>query len=119
MGFGDIWLTAKSIEYYPLFYTTLWLEWKLFGMNPAGYHVVNILLHVLNVLLVWRLFKSLDIPGALLAALLFAVHPVNTESVAWISELKNTLSLFFFLLACLTWIRVRGRCTRRLETVPA
>jgi tetratricopeptide (TPR) repeat protein len=108
-GLHDIWLTAKSIEYYPLFYSTLWAEWKLWGMNAAGYHTVNILLHVLNVLLVWRVLKSLEVAGALLAALLFAVHPVNVESVAWISELKNTLSLLFFLLTCLAWLRFRQK----------
>jgi tetratricopeptide (TPR) repeat protein len=106
-GLHDIWLTAKSIEYYPMFYSTLWLEWKLWGMDAAGYHTVNILLHVMNVLLVWRVLKSLGLGGALLGALLFAVHPVNVESVAWISELKNTLSLLFFLLACLAWLRFR------------
>lgn len=108
-GLHDIWLTAKSIEYYPLFYTTLWVQWKLWGMNATGYHTVNILLHVLNVLLIWRLLASLKVPGAVLAALLFAVHPVNVESVAWVSELKNTLSLLFFLLGGLTWMSWRRR----------
>jgi tetratricopeptide (TPR) repeat protein len=84
---------------FPLSTVVLWLEWLAWEKNPAGYHVVNILLHSLNAVLIWQLLRRLWIPGAGLAAALFAAHPLCVPSVAWISELKNTLSLPFYLLS--------------------
>ncbi len=105
-GLGRIWFSMDSpSQYFPLTYTSFRLERSLWGLNPFGYHLVNILLHAVNALLVWCLLRRLSVPGAWFAAALFALHPVQAESVAWITERKNVLSLFFILLAMLAWIR--------------
>jgi tetratricopeptide (TPR) repeat protein len=105
-GLWRIWFSLDSpSQYFPLVYTTFRLEYALWGLNPAGYHWVNILLHAANALLVWRLLRELAVPGAWLAAALFALHPVHVESVAWITERKNVLMGFFFLLALIAWTR--------------
>ena len=104
-GLRRIWFSLDSpSQYFPLTYTVLRVERKLWGLNPAGYHAANVLLHALNAVLLWRLLRRLAIPGAWLGAALFALHPVNVESVAWITELKNILSLLFYLLAMRAWV---------------
>ncbi|HXV36723.1 MAG TPA: tetratricopeptide repeat protein [Myxococcota bacterium] len=105
-GFQRIWLSMDApSQYFPLVYTAFRLEYKLWGLDPFGYHLVNVLLHAANALLLWALLRRLASPGAWLAAALFALHPVQVESVAWVAERKNTLSLFFSLASLLAWER--------------
>ena len=108
-GIVSIWLSPSEIlrenHYWPVTYTTFWIEHKLWGFNPVGYHAVNIALHALNSVLVWRLLLRLGVPGAWLVAAVFAVHPVHVESVAWIIERKDLLSALFYLGAVHVWLR--------------
>ena len=90
---------GASEQYYPLTYSSFWVDYHLWGLNPLPYHSENILLHAVNVILVWRILRRLNVPGAWLGAALFALHPVCVESVAWVSERKNTLAGLFFLLS--------------------
>ena len=104
-GLYQIWFTTNESEYFPISYSSLWLEWRLWGMNPTGYHITNLALHIATALLIWLVLRRLFIPGAFLAALLFAVHPVNVESVAWIAQRRNTLAILFFILSILCYLR--------------
>ena len=113
-GLRRIWFSMHhQSQYFPLVYTTLRFEYALWGLNPMGYHAVNVLLHSLNALLVWAVLKRLTLPGAWLAAAVFALHPVQVESVAWITELKNTQSTLFYLLALLAWMKFADKETTR------
>ncbi len=104
-GLASIWLEPEGVDYFPITYTALWMEWIAFKNNTFGYHLVNVLLHISSCFLLWILLKNLKVPGAWLSSLLFGVHPVCVESVVWISEIKNTLSLLFFLLTCIFWVK--------------
>ncbi len=97
-GLKEIW-TTPAANYFPLTMTTFWILHALFGLNPLPYHLVNVLCHALSALLLWAVLRQFRIPGAGFGAAAWALHPVQVESVAWISELKNTQSAVFFLLA--------------------
>jgi len=103
-GLGQIWFAAPTTDYWPLSWTLLWIEWHLWGNYPLGYHLGSLVLHLCSGFLVWRLFSRLGLRGGWLGGLLFVIHPLAVESVAWIAEIKNTLSLPFFLLSCDAWL---------------
>jgi Flp pilus assembly protein TadD len=105
-GLVRIWFEPGATQqYYPLLHSAFWLEHRLWGDAPAGYHAVNILLHATAACLFASVLRRLAVPGAWFAALLFTVHPVCVESVAWITEQKNTLSTVFYLAAALAYLR--------------
>src|SRR5882762_3475933 len=117
-GLADIWTRVGATQqYYPLVHSFFWIEQKLWGDSVVGYHLVNILLHSLGTVALLQILQRLKIPGAWLAAGLFALHPVQVESVAWISELKNTLSGLFFFLSILSYLNFDETPSRRSYAV--
>ncbi len=104
-GLYRFWCTTEAQDYWPVSNTTLWIEWRMWGMNPTGYRVTNLILHIVNALLIWVILWKLSIPGAFWAAMIFAVHPVNVESVAWISQRKGLMAMLFFLFSILCYLR--------------
>ncbi len=115
-GLRRIWFNpAESPQYYPLVFTTFWLEYRLWGgpdetgrLEPHGYHLTNVLLHAINAILLWIALRRLGLAGAFAVALVFALHPFFVESVAWVTERKNVLSAFFYLLSMLSLLRWEG-----------
>ena len=109
LGLKEIW-TSSAADICPLVLTTFWIEHALWGLAPLPYHLVNIVMHAACAVLLWRVLRSLRVQGAWLGAALWALHPVEVESVAWITEMKNTESALFFLLSILyfvKWLRAK------------
>src|SRR5205085_6276757 len=105
-GLRRIWTELGATQqYYPVAHSAFWLEHRVFGDDLFGYHLVNVALHALSALLIALVLRRAGVRGAAVAAFVFAVHPVNVESVAWISELKNTLSTVFYLAAAFAYLR--------------
>ena len=98
-------MPGATQQYYPLLHSAFWVEHRLWGDWTLPYHLVNILLHAAAAVMVALVLRRLAIPGAYLAAAIFALHPVHVESVAWITEMKNTLSAVFYLGAAIAYLR--------------
>jgi tetratricopeptide (TPR) repeat protein len=113
-GLERIWLTTEAKDYYPLFFTSFWIQWRLWGEDPMPYHALNVVQHAIASLLLWRTLAAARIPGGWICGLLFAVHPLNVESVAWIAQQKNTLALLLFMGS--TWAFTRYLDTRTRAT---
>ena len=114
-GLWRIWFELDTTQqYYPVVHSAFWIFHRLWGDDTLGYHLINILLHALSSFLVLAILRRLAVPGAFLAAVIFALHPVHVESVAWISELKNTLSGSLYLGALLLYLRFDERRDKRL-----
>ena len=106
IGFKGIWTSAAAM-YYPLVSTSFWLQHALWGLNPLPYHLVNIAMHAACAILLWQVLLRLQVKGAWLGAAIWALHPVQVESVAWVTELKNTQSCLFYLLSILFFLKWR------------
>ncbi len=98
-GLYRFWFSREAADYWPVTSSSLWVEWRLWGLDATGYHATNLLLHVTEALLFWAVLTRLTVPGAYFAALVFALHPLAAESVAWITERKNLLAFLFYLLS--------------------
>ena len=109
-GLARIWCSTEAVDYWPITNSSFWLEWRCWQTNPIGYHVTNLILHIAISLLLWAVLRKLAIPGACFAALLFTVHPVNVESVAWIAQRKNLLALLWSLVC--TWCYLKAQQKR-------
>jgi tetratricopeptide (TPR) repeat protein len=118
-GLARIWAGDTGADYFPLKSTVQWLAFRVIADNNTGWHLLNISLHLLNTLLVWVLLARLGVRQGWLGGLLFCVHPILVSSVAWVSELKNTLSLPFVIFSLLAWIAFeeRGRLGHYLLAV--
>ena len=105
-GLRRIWLEPGAVpQYYPLVHTSFWIEYRIWKLHPFGFHLVNVLLHAITAMFLWRLLRRLSVPGAWLIAAIFAVHPVTVESVAWVTERKNVLCAVFYFASLLVYWR--------------
>ncbi len=119
-GLRRIWFDLGATQqYYPLTHSAFWVMHRLWGDWTAGYHLVNILLHALSACFVAMILRRLQVPGAALAAAIFALHPVHVESVAWITEIKNTLSGALYLGATIAYLRFDRSRSRRAYALTA
>src|SRR6266700_6961138 len=104
LGLKEIWTSARAV-YYPLVLTVFWILHKFVGLNPSPYHILNVLMHAGSAVLLWRVLRQLNVRGAFLGAALWALHPVMVQSVAWVTELKNTQSCLFYLLSIFCFLK--------------
>jgi len=104
LGLKEVWTTTRAV-YYPLVLTTFWGLHKVIGLTPWPYHLLNVLLHAGSAFLLWQVLRQLGIRGAWLGAALWALHPVMVQSVAWVTELKNTQSCLFYLLSIFCFLK--------------
>ena len=118
LGLKEIWTSTQAV-YYPLVLTTFWALHKFVGLNPLPYHILNVLMHAGSAVLLWRVLRQLGVRGAWLGAALWALHPVMVQSVAWVTELKNTQSCLFYLLSIYCFLNWEKQSqitqTRRVE----
>lgn len=112
-GLPGIWFQNTSPDYFPATLTSYWVEYRLWGDWAPGYRAVNVLLHAVNTILVWRILVRLGVPGAWLAAAMWGIHPVTVASVAWVAERKNTLSMLFGCLSVFGWLLFEETGERR------
>ncbi len=118
-GLWSIWLNPKaSIQYYPLVFTAFVVQWHLWGADAFCYHLVNIFLQGINAILLWRILVKLNLRGAWIVAAIWAIHPVQVETVGWVVEQKSLLSAFFLFPAILAWIRFADLPGTRPATAP-
>src|ERR1039458_6864253 len=104
-GLWRIWFhLGATQQYYPLLHSAFWMEHRIWGDAVLGYHLTNVTLHAVSACLVVMIVRRLSLPGAWLAGLIFALHPVSAEAVAWISEQKSTLSGVFYLASALAYL---------------
>jgi len=113
-GLERIWLEPLKAEpqYYPLTHTTLWVEFHVWRLRAFGYHLDNVLLHAAGAVMLWRILRRLNVAGAWAAAVVFAVHSLQVESVAWTTERKNVLSGLFYFLSL--WAYLQTKWGRRI-----
>src|SRR5437762_642564 len=104
LGLKEVWTSARAV-YYPLVLTTFWALHKFVGLSPWPYHLLNVVMHAGSALLLWRVLRQLEVRGAWFGAALWALHPVMVQSVAWVTELKNTQSCVFYLLSIFCFLK--------------
>lgn len=109
LGLKEVWTTWRAV-YYPLVLTTFWALHKLVALNPLPYHLLNVLLHAGSAVLLWRVLRQLKVPGGWLGAAIWALHPVMVQSVAWVTELKNTESCLLYLASILCFLKWQESC---------
>jgi tetratricopeptide (TPR) repeat protein len=119
-GLWEIWFKpGATCQYYPMTFSGFWVGYQLWGLNPLGYHLLNVLLHGVVAVLLWQVLARLKVRGAWLAGAIFALHPVSVMTGAWMTELKNTLSAALALGAAWAYLRFAGLGVYEAATAPA